>query len=129
MSVHLPSYPSSLVSSSFTLSYSLTVTPSYKLYFRTYIHAYTTHTQYHLYMIALIIMGLALAVFKKVSSLVCLVQRCHQSNIFQVAGSTNKQLTNTFKFPQVSSQCVGSHMSLNNVFFILPPTTINTDSR
>jgi len=61
MLVHFPSYPSSLVSSSYTQLYSHTVTLSYKLYFRTHIHTFmhTHHIhKYHSDMIALVTQSL-----------------------------------------------------------------------
>ena len=54
----------------------------------------------------------------KVLSPMCLVQRFHQFNMFQVVGFTNNQLTNTFIFPKCHPKCVGSKMSLNMSFFL-----------
>jgi hypothetical protein len=45
-------------------------------------------------------------VFQKCHPQLCLIQRGHQSNIFQVLVSTNDQYTNTFRFPQYLSHFI-----------------------
>ena len=93
-------------------------------------HAY----KYHLYIIALTTLCLISFVFQKYHPQLCLIQRCHQSNIFQVSVSTNDQYINTFQFPSICPVLFG--LSSQNYLtdsrqriFLLSAHNYLTDSR